>query len=152
FTVAFMIQCLTMSFLLARNGNAQVKSIEEVSVHLSMDEVEVEKAFRELENLTNYSFVFATRELKDLPLVSFESYGESLYDVLLDISTQANLNFKQVDLNIHVRKSFIDPMVTVADKIDVSISGKVIDSNGNPIPGVTVSVQGTTIGTATDLD
>ena len=34
----------------------------------------------------------------------------------------------------------------------VTISGKVTDENGEPIPGVTVSVPGTGIGTATDID
>ena len=36
--------------------------------------------------------------------------------------------------------------------VDVTISGKVTDENGEPIPGVTVSVPGTSLGTATDID
>src|SRR5690606_40780733 len=32
------------------------------------------------------------------------------------------------------------------------IKGTVMDQKGNPIPGATISVRGTTIGTATDLD
>ncbi len=36
--------------------------------------------------------------------------------------------------------------------IDVTITGTVLDQNGNPVPGVTVSVVGTGIGTATDID
>src|SRR5690554_1169708 len=98
FILAFITQCLTMSLLLAWNGNAQVKSIEEVKVYLSLDEVKIEKAFKELEKHTNYNFVFATREIRDLPLITFNGQGQSLYDLLLDIATQANLNFKQVDL------------------------------------------------------
>lgn len=35
---------------------------------------------------------------------------------------------------------------------DVTVSGTVTDQNGQPIPGATVSVPGTSIGTATDLD
>ena len=35
---------------------------------------------------------------------------------------------------------------------EVNITGTVTDENGEPIPGVTVSVPGTGIGTATDLD
>ena len=35
---------------------------------------------------------------------------------------------------------------------DIVVSGVVRDSRGEPIPGVTVSVQGTSTGTATDLD
>ena len=32
------------------------------------------------------------------------------------------------------------------------ISGKVIDTNGDPIPGVTIRIKGSTNGTATDVD
>ena len=35
---------------------------------------------------------------------------------------------------------------------DVLVSGTVSDKNGEPIPGATISLPGTTIGTATDLD
>src|SRR5690554_2237848 len=38
------------------------------------------------------------------------------------------------------------------ENAEVTITGTVTDSQGEPMPGVTVSVQGTTIGTATDLD
>ena len=34
----------------------------------------------------------------------------------------------------------------------VEISGKVTDENGEPIPGATVVVEGTNIGTVTDID
>jgi len=37
-------------------------------------------------------------------------------------------------------------------EFDVTISGTVLDEEGQPIPGATVSVPGTSIGTATDLD
>lgn len=32
------------------------------------------------------------------------------------------------------------------------ITGKVIDEDGNPLPGVAVLIEGTTIGVATDMD
>src|SRR5690606_10978396 len=36
--------------------------------------------------------------------------------------------------------------------VDVEVRGQVLDQEGEPIPGATVSVQGTSIGTATDLE
>src|SRR5690554_2003342 len=36
--------------------------------------------------------------------------------------------------------------------VDVEISGTILDENGKPIPGATVSIPGTGIGTATDLE
>ncbi|MEX2592388.1 MAG: TonB-dependent receptor [Anditalea sp.] len=40
----------------------------------------------------------------------------------------------------------------VKEVVDVTVRGTVVDNSGMPIPGVTVSVQETTIGTATDVD
>jgi TonB-linked SusC/RagA family outer membrane protein len=36
--------------------------------------------------------------------------------------------------------------------LDVKVQGKVVDENGDPIPGVTVSVEGSTIGSVSDLE
>jgi TonB-linked SusC/RagA family outer membrane protein len=44
------------------------------------------------------------------------------------------------------------PVLSHLNEVDVTVRGKVIDVSGQPIPGVTVSVPGTTTGTATDLD
>ncbi|HLT06774.1 MAG TPA: SusC/RagA family TonB-linked outer membrane protein [Cyclobacteriaceae bacterium] len=38
------------------------------------------------------------------------------------------------------------------DRFDITVKGVVTDSSGEPLPGVTVSIPGTGIGTATDLD
>jgi hypothetical protein len=40
----------------------------------------------------------------------------------------------------------------VSDKVNVVISGVVLDPAGEPMPGATISVQGTTQGTVTDID
>src|SRR5690606_12337152 len=40
----------------------------------------------------------------------------------------------------------------LGENMEVSVTGTVTDANGEPIPGVTVFVPGTTLGTATDLD
>jgi len=44
------------------------------------------------------------------------------------------------------------PSSSVKSIVDVTIKGKVTDESGEPIPGVTISLPGTNIGTATDLD
>src|SRR5680860_5581 len=99
FTMAFGIQCLAMDLLLAWNGNAPLKSMEEVKVYLSLNEVKEDKSFGEIERRANSSLSLEKREY-----------------------------------------------------VEVTVTGTVTDTNGEPIPGVTVSVPGTTIGTATDLD
>lgn len=55
-----------------------------------------------------------------------------------------------------IHPHFIYPSVPDRDlmvsNIDIQISGTVTDENGEPLPGATISVQGTSIGTAADLD
>jgi TonB-linked SusC/RagA family outer membrane protein len=54
-------------------------------------------------------------------------------------------------LSHHNRLAVHQP-IPLPSVIDVTVTGKVTDEKGDPLPGVTVSVPGTTIGTATDLD
>src|SRR5690554_4289440 len=96
FTATFTLQCLTMSFLFAWNGDAQVKSIEKIKFNKSLEEVSVEMDFSELVKNTSFSFIFATREINDLPLTTFQS-SQDLDDILLIIAPQDNLIFKQLD-------------------------------------------------------
>lgn len=152
FTIAFTLQCLSMSFLMAFNGNAQVKSIEEVSVFLSLKEVKVKEAFKRLEKHTAFNFVFASREIDDIPLVNVESKGESLYFVLSAIAAQTDLYFKQVNDNIHVKKADNNKISVHVAYEQVDVSGNVKDENGDPLPGATVTIANTTRGTVTDLD
>src|SRR5690606_26358452 len=42
-------------------------------------------------------------------------------------------------------------LMMFVQSVNVPVSGTVTDASGQPIPGVTVSVAGTTVGTATDL-
>jgi TonB-dependent starch-binding outer membrane protein SusC len=153
FSIAFLFQCLTMSLLLAWNGNAQVKNIEDVTVSLSLQDVKIESVFHELEKSTGYNFVFTNKELRDIPNVGVSSDNNSLYNVLLSLARQTNLTFKQVDYNIHVKKTLNSASVLIEEKVaDITVTGTVTDGKGEPVPGVTVSVPGTAIGTATDMD
>lgn len=155
FTIAFLIQSLSMSLLIAGDGNAQVKSLEEVKVILSLDKVKIERVFAELESQTDFNFVFSKREIKDLPLLDVYSKGESLYQTLIAVARQTNLSFKQVNENIHVRSQSSPAQsgnVSIQTAQDVTVSGKVTDENGEGLPGATVTVEGTTSGTVTDVD
>src|SRR5690606_38851863 len=154
FTHAFLIQCFFMNFLLANNGSAQVKSIEEVMVQIALYEEPIEAVFSKIERASGFSFVYTNRDIRNLPKVSLEGKSQSLYDLLMEVAIQAGLEFKQVNHSILVQKSKSEvvaiPVTIIED--DIVISGLVTDTDGEPLPGVTVSVPGTGIGTASDMD
>src|SRR5690606_21047967 len=86
FAYAFLIQCLCMSFLLANNGNAQIKSIEEVVVEIALHEEAIENAFSKIEAVSPFSFVYTNRDISNLPRVSLEKESRSLYKTLEEIA------------------------------------------------------------------
>lgn len=56
------------------------------------------------------------------------------------------------DVFPEMRGNFHRSYTSGKPQADISVSGTVTDSRGTPIPGATVSVQGTSVGTATDID
>src|SRR5690606_8683719 len=96
FVYTFLIQCLSMSMLLAWNGNAQIKSIEEVMVNLPLTKVTINEAFDQIEIVSGFHFVYTNKETKNIPSVSLENGSKSLYAVLQSLAQQTGLGFKQV--------------------------------------------------------
>lgn len=74
--------------------------------------------------------------------------NQTLENVLESMSNIENFNYK-----IDVKEDPQLPHVTISEKVeDLEIKGAVLDEMGNPLPGVTVIVEGTNIGAVTDLE
>jgi TonB-linked SusC/RagA family outer membrane protein len=152
---AFLFQLILCTVLLANTGNAQRKTIEGVKISMNLQEQSLAQFFRQVESKTDFKFTY-TDNLVDLnQAITVVKNNKSLYDVLVAVSMQTQLNFVQVNENIHVKTrkgNSEDKAVEVIQKADINVKGVVKDESGNPFPGVTVLVKGTTIGAATGLD
>src|SRR5690606_13514682 len=150
---AFLIQLLMCTVLLANTGRAQRKTIEEVKVTLNLQEKTLLQFFNQVEARTDFKFTY-NDDLVDLGRrLSIDEKDLSLYKVLEAVSRQVDLHFVQVNDNIHVMSARNEKgkSVKIAHLGDVTVTGIVTDANGEPLPGVTISLPGTTVGTATDL-
>ena len=152
---AFLFQLFLCTVLLANTGNAQRKTIEEVKISMNLQEQSLAQFFRQVESKTDFKFTY-TDNLVDLnQAITVVENNKSLYDVLVAVSMQTHLNFVQVNENIHVKtrkESYREKEVSIVVDADINVNGTVKDKTGEPIPGVTVLVKGTTIGTVTDID
>ena len=149
-----LVQCLTISLLFAWNGNAQVKRIDQIQLDIGFNQTGILQAFNEIEKRTGLNFVYSNKEVVNDDLLTVGPKA-SLYEVLVEISKQTDLRFKQINHNIIVRKEGVPDIPEAAVTIiqdDIVVRGTVVDRSEEPIPGVTVSVLGTTLGTATDVD
>lgn len=152
---AFVFQLFLCTVILANTGNAQRKSIEDVKVSLNLKEKSLAQFFRQVESKTEFKFTYTDNRVDLNQAITVVGNNKSLYDVLVGVSMQTNLNFVQVNENIHVKGQngiLEEKPVKITSTPDISVTGTVIDELGVPIPGVTVLVRGTTIGTATSLD
>ncbi len=107
--------------------------------------VTIDAVFEIIMNQTKYRFLYPEDLFKDLPKVHLKK-GNVSVDLLLKNSI-ANEAFNMVlsDNNTILIKR-------KNDQQEIRISGKVVDSKGIPIPGVTVLIKGTFRGVSTDMD
>ncbi|MDN3670701.1 TonB-dependent receptor [Echinicola jeungdonensis] len=152
FIYGFLVQLMFISLVSAGGVHAQFNRIDEVEISLGKQEMTLGKFFRAVENSTDFQFSFDRKDInRNLPLHFIKGSG-TIEELLTQVARQASLSFKQVNHNIDVKKVEREKADRVDIAEEVSISGTVTDTNGEPIPGVTVSIQGGTTGTITDLD
>lgn len=148
----FVLQLLFLNFGLPIHAKGQYKKIEKVTIRLSQEKLTVDQFFKEVQAQTPFVFSFDSKKIDRSAPLAFTNKQGTVEDLLVEASRQGNLSFRQINHSIDVKeKERSDAAVIRADD-QITVRGKVTDANGDPLPGVTISVPGTTIGTATDLD
>jgi TonB-linked SusC/RagA family outer membrane protein len=150
---AFVFQLFLCTVILANTGNAQRKTIEEVKVSLNLKEKSLAQFFRQVESKTDFKFTYTDNLLDLNQAITVVENNKSLYEVLVMVAMQTHLNFVQVNENIHVKSPKSNRnAVEISQFMDITISGKVTDDKGEPLPGALITVAGTTTGTVADLE
>ncbi|MEQ9285768.1 MAG: TonB-dependent receptor [Cyclobacteriaceae bacterium] len=151
----FILIGLTLQVSLAGNSSAQVKSVRDVRITLSERNTSLLEVFQEIEKSTDYTFNFSKDKINLSKSVSIGQENASVERILLDLSKEHGLAFKQVNNNISVfrnKGNATQDNIELEILVDVEISGRVTDENGEGLPGASVVVKGTTNGTTTNLE
>ncbi len=140
--IFFLFVCLGSSF--ASDAIAQTTKL-----NLNANQQTVKEVIEEIERLTGFAFVYDNTVFDVNRRVTFEAKNESIQEIMERLVSGQNLRFEKVNRFIVVTKD--DSSANEAQNQDKhSVTGLVTDSNGNPMPGVTVVVLGTANGTITD--
>ncbi len=153
----FCIQCLFLSLSLAKEGNAQIKSVEEIYLSVNLKQHNIEKVFEQISSETKFDFIYNNDLLEKQKNISLNVENKSLGNVLRLISKKSGLQFKRIDQDIIVSKKVFGQanIIEQIDELkmaDIEISGKINDEFSQGLPGASVVVKGTVNGTTTDLD
>ncbi|UXX79808.1 TonB-dependent receptor [Reichenbachiella carrageenanivorans] len=144
-----------MTTLLAEEGAAQIKSVKEVQIDIELNNTTLSEALSQIEEKTDFTFVFSKEKVDLDKPVNIRSNGATVEQILLEISEQANVKFRQIDATISVgqlNSSEDRTRTRVIVELPADITGKVTDQDGMGLPGVTILVKGTGQGTTSDVE
>ena len=122
-------------------------SSQNAVINLKLKDVTLEEAVRNAEKQLKQDFFFNKQEVDVNKKVSVDLVNATVADFVRLVFGQ-DYGFELVD-NVIVVSSKPARQVNVKS---VDISGKVVDKDNVPLPGVTVLVKGTSLGTATDIN
>ena len=120
---------------------------EKTKVTLSRKAVTLNEVITEMKKQTSYDFFYST-ELSELKQTfDIDVKDKEVRQVLDEILPPLGLEYA-VQQNLIIIREKLDKSASKT----MSVKGRVFDSQGASLPGVTVVVKGTTLGTSTDTE
>ncbi len=119
-------------------------------ISISVREMKLDDILMKLESETNYRFAYNKTDINVNQVYTIDISDAQIKEVLDKLFADKDISYKIIDQR-QVILSKSSRAYTVSQQ-QLSVSGKVTDSSGAPLPGVTVVVKRTTQGTITDAD
>ncbi len=118
-------------------------------VSLNLKQCDINTLFQEIWKQTGLRFIYNEKDIKGIKPMDVKASQQSVEDILADIfrNTPYQASFESDVIYITTRPDAIPQ----SKKEMVKISGSVTDQAGNPLPGVTVFIGDSNIGTSTDI-
>ena len=139
--LCLLVCCSSVSF-----ARAQADATPRVS--LNVTEATLVSVIENLREQTSYNFLFNAADLQDAKPVTIR-----LRDVTLRVALDSILPQRNLTYTIDGKSVVIKKKAAQTKQVDlVEVTGRVVDEKGNPIPGASVIVYGTTQGVATDVN
>ncbi len=128
-------------------------------VTLKISNATVKQAINQLKQQTGYSFVFSSTDINTQKTVSVSATNEDLSSVVEQIlKGQKGIDYKIEGKNIIITKGKHNGVKPVSNGTKQTkntprkVTGQIIDENGEPLIGVTITANGMQGGAITDFD
>lgn len=127
----------------AKNVRGQEILNKEISINISQEKIK--QILAEIQNLTKVNFIYSSTTIRAERKISVNASNKRLGTFLDELLAPLNINYKVEDNHILLYEK-----ENLATQIELTVKGKVTSEKGEPLPGVSVNIKGTKIGTTTD--
>ena len=135
--------CLTVF-----QGLALTISAQNAKLNLKMEKSTIKQVLNSIEEKTDYYFLYNSLLVNVEQKVSIDVTNESIGEVLAKVFSGTDIKYE-----IQGRQVLLSSNENlIMQQSQIKVSGKVTDSSGTPLPGVTVVVKGTSNGIITDFN
>jgi hypothetical protein len=142
-TLLRIMKC-TIAILLLACLQVSANGFSQSRITVNLHSVEMKRALSTIEKKSDFRFLYNQKLLSDLEKVEINAVNEEVTSVLDRLFENTPLSYQILANNLVVLK----PKNTYL--ADIRVTGKVTSPTGEGIPGVSVSVKGSTVGTSTD--
>ena len=120
------------------------------TVTLKKQNASLEEIIWELKEQKKFVFLYSSADIATVKGIDIDMQNSQIDAILKKCLEGTDLQFVKENNAIIIRQA--NGKTAVPQVQSRKITGKVIDEDGNPLPGVAVLIEGTTIGVATDMD
>ena len=136
---------LTMALMLFASMHLYAKGFSQTKVTIKLDQVELKYALQQIEQKSQFRFLYNQSILKKAKKVTLVANEMPLDDLMNAMLAGTGISYRLVNENLVV--------LNAAGELapdPITVKGKITDGNGQPVPGASVTVKGTTNGVAAD--
>ncbi|MFD1140906.1 TonB-dependent receptor [Larkinella insperata] len=129
-------------------------------ISITVNEMGIDKVLEKIEGQTKIRFIYSAEVIRADRKVTLDSQNQRLDAVLETLLSPLGIEYKVSRKSILLLKAAerktslkTEPIEAVVPRdVNREITGKVLDEKGQPIPGASVIVKGTTLGTSTNAE
>jgi hypothetical protein len=114
---------------------------------LSLQDVSIERLFQEIERQSDFTFLYKTDLIDTQRKVNLQVQDATIEHILDRILQGANVDYRVLENNLVILMES-DAKSKQSIRQNIPIAGVITDENGEPLPGVNVTVKGTMTGVA----
>ena len=150
------LKIMRISFFLIALASLQTFAItnyaQSKKINLKIEKTSITKVLEKIEKETEFFFFYNNQVVNLDRQISIDLKEKTINEVLDAIFRDSNINYTILDNNRQIILSAAVNSNATFQQQQKSVSGKVTDYTGDPLPGASVVVKGTITGVITDMD